>query len=157
MFVSTISSQGRQRGDTLVEVLIAIAVVTLVLGGAYVTTNRSLLATRSAQERGNALKNAESQIEQLKGLVASSSDTVFAASVPFCISSSGSIVSDSSPECTVGTNGSPTTTEPAFHLSITRDVVSDPNTFVLTETWTDVGGQGGASGDRLQLRYRLYE
>ena len=67
----------RQRGDTLVEVLIAIAVVSLILGGAYVTTNRSLYATRAAQERGNALKLAESQIEQLKGIVASNPTAVF--------------------------------------------------------------------------------
>ena len=49
-----------ERGDTLVEVLIAIAVVSLILGGAFVTTNKNLQATREAQERGNAQKREHS-------------------------------------------------------------------------------------------------
>src|SRR5687767_4350813 len=59
----------RERGDTIVEVLIAIAVVSLILGGAYTTTNRSMQATRSAQERSVALTLAESQIERLNGMM----------------------------------------------------------------------------------------
>jgi len=141
----------RQRGDTLVEVLIAIAVVSLVLGGAYVTSSRSLLATRSAQERGNALKIAESQIEQIKGLAASNSKALFDASAPspFCISTDGSVVASSDATCTVGTNGSPTTTEPKFVLSVTRS----GNTFTLVETWNDVR----SGTDQLQLKYRVYD
>ena len=54
------------RGDTIVEVLIAIAIVSLTLTGAYASVNRSSNATRTAQERGEALKWAESQVEQIK-------------------------------------------------------------------------------------------
>ncbi len=53
-------------GDTIVEVLIAIAVVSLVLGGAFTSTRKSANATRTAQEQGEALKLAESQVEQIK-------------------------------------------------------------------------------------------
>ena len=53
-------------GDTIVEVLIAIAVVSLVLGGAFTSTRRSSNTTRTAQEQGEALKLAESQVEQIK-------------------------------------------------------------------------------------------
>lgn len=146
------SSLGHQRGDTLVEVLIAIAVVSLVMGGAYVTTNRSLLATRAAQERGNALKIAEAQIEQLKGMVATDSAAVFGAGVPspFCISNTGTIVASTNAACTVGTNGAPTTAEPRFRLSIVRS----GNTFSLTESWVNVSG---ANSDQLQMKYRVYE
>lgn len=148
----------RQRGDTLVEVLVAIAVVTLVLSGAYVVTNRSVQETRSAQERGNALKNAESQLEQLKGLIATSPDAVFGvgAPSPFCVytaSQTVAIVAATNANCTVGTNGAATTTEPKFTLSMTRS----GQTFTLVETWTDVSGRGGTNGDRLQLVYRLYD
>ena len=57
-----------ERGDTIVEVLIAISVMSLLIGGAFVLTNRSLQGTRAAQERLNALKLVESQLEQLKKL-----------------------------------------------------------------------------------------
>lgn len=60
------------RGDTIVEVLIAIAVVSLVLAGSYASTRRSANATRTAQEQGEALKFAESQVEQIKAALESS-------------------------------------------------------------------------------------
>ena len=145
----------RERGDTMVEVLIAIAVVSLILGGAYVTTNRSLQATRAAQERSTALKLAESQIERLKGLVESdaTSDLVFgpAAPDPFCISGvSNQPQIESHDDCTVNNSGAPTEDEPKYHISIDRT----GNTFVLTTTWANVSGQ---VDDQLQLRYRVYE
>jgi prepilin-type N-terminal cleavage/methylation domain-containing protein len=151
IFIGT-SIAKRQRGDTLVEVLIAIAVISLILAGAYVTTNRSLYATRSAQERSNALKLAESQIEQLKGLAGSNPTALFGGAVPnpFCISNTGTVVPAANPACSVGTTGVPTTVEPIFRLSIARS----GNTFTLTETWIDVGGK---QTDSLQLKYRVYQ
>ncbi|MGH7237779.1 MAG: type IV pilus modification PilV family protein, partial [Candidatus Saccharimonadales bacterium] len=56
-----------QSGDTIVEVLISIAILGTVLAGAYVTSNRSLLAERTAQEHSQALTLAESQVESLIG------------------------------------------------------------------------------------------
>ena len=142
----------KQRGDTLVEVLVAIAVVSLILGGAYVVTNKSLQATRAAQERGNALKIAESQVEQLKSVIASNPDSVFGGSAPaqFCISSTSTVVTDTNAQCAVGTTGAPTLVEPKFHLSIKRT----NNDFVLKETWANVSGQGN---DSLQMTYRVYQ
>lgn len=141
----------RERGDTLVEVLIAIAVVSLILGGAYVTTNRSLQATRAAQERSIALKLAESQIERIKGLAASDPDVLFGAPSPFCISAATGLPVDASDEaCAVNESGAPTSDEPVFRISIARD----SNQFTLTEAWFNVNGQ---VEDNLQLRYRVYE
>lgn len=141
----------RERGDTLVEVLIAIAVISLILGGAYVTTNRSLQATRGAQERSIALKLAESQIERIKGLMSTNPAAVTGASSPFCISAaSGLPVVASNAACAVDANGAPNSVEPIFHLSVART----GNDFVLTETWFNVSGR---TTDNLQLRYRVYE
>jgi type II secretory pathway pseudopilin PulG len=58
----------KQRGDTIIEVLLALTVVGLSLGIAYGITNRSLAIGRNAQERTEAVKLAESQIETLKDL-----------------------------------------------------------------------------------------
>ncbi len=146
-------SRNRQRGDTLVEVLIAIAVVSLILGGAYVTTNRSLQATRAAQERAIALKLAESQIERLKGQmsVPSSAAAVMGMTGDFCISyvTTGPVTLPNN-ACDLSTDGTYTGAEPIFHISIKRTNFD----FVLTETWYNVGGK---NTDKLQLRYRLYD
>lgn len=149
MFISQKIKTMRQRGDTIVEVLIAIAVISLVLGGAYVTTNRSLRATRSAQERGNALKLVESQLEQLKGLIATDGTAVYAATSPFCIYNNA-IAYAASGNCTVNTSGAPTTAEPKFQIAINRT----GNTFVVKNTWVDVGGQQNAE---TQITYRAYD
>lgn len=71
----------KQQGDTIVEVLIAIAIVSLTLTGAYVSVNRSSNTTRTAQERGEALKWAETQIEQIKASDANLADAAYAS---FC-------------------------------------------------------------------------
>ncbi len=144
---------GSQTGDTIVEVLIAIAVISLVLGGAYVMTNRSLLATRAAQERINALKLGESQLEQIKAMATSNPTVLFGSGTnsPFCISkASGLPVPASDAACAVGLGGDATSNEPKFNISIVRSV----NYFVLTETWVDVSGR---TNDSLQLRYRVYD
>ena len=56
----------QQCGDTIIEVLIAMSVVGLVLGAAFGIANRAALTGRAAQERTDALKVAESQLELLK-------------------------------------------------------------------------------------------
>ncbi len=75
-------------GDTIVEVLISVAVVSAVLGGAFVVVNHTLANSRQSQEHGEALKIAESQVELLK-LVASTNHEVFSTAQPVhCIKSS---------------------------------------------------------------------
>ncbi len=149
MFVMR-SHTAHQRGDTIVEVLVAITVVSMVLGGAYVTTNKSLLATRGAQERSNALKLTESQLEQLKALAASGSTAVLNASAPFCIYNQTNVVAATDPHCTQDTAGNQTTQEPKFSISTTRN----GNTFDVQTTWADVSGD---QTDRLNLIYRVYQ
>jgi prepilin-type N-terminal cleavage/methylation domain-containing protein len=54
-----------QAGDTIVEVLVAMAVLGVVLTGAFVTANSSLNGEHTAQEHAQALTIAQSQIEDL--------------------------------------------------------------------------------------------
>lgn len=56
----------RQDGDTIVEVLIAIAIVSLVLTAAYVITNKNTIAIQANQERIQAQHLVEAQIESLR-------------------------------------------------------------------------------------------
>lgn len=151
---SLIKKSAGERGDTMVEVLIAIAVVSLVLGGAYVTTNNSLQSARAAQERSIALKLAESQIEQIKGIAGdpTRSDLIFDGSAPnpFCISTGGDPVTDSHDDCKLGPDATHATVEPIFTIKVTRT----GNNFLLEESWANVSGK---TTDKLQLRYRAYE
>ncbi len=56
-----------QRGDTIIEVMIAIAVVSLVLVTAYVATRHSLQTVQDTQEHSEALQLLQSQIEFIRG------------------------------------------------------------------------------------------
>lgn len=57
----------KQAGDTIIEVLLAMTVIGLSLGVAYGIANRSARIGRQAQERTEATKLAESQLELMKG------------------------------------------------------------------------------------------
>jgi prepilin-type N-terminal cleavage/methylation domain-containing protein len=85
-----------QAGDTLIEVMIAMAIIGLVIAVSYSTANRALQVGRRAQERTEALKEAESQIETLKsigGLTGANDIFSTIAGGPtdpsFCVSASG--------------------------------------------------------------------
>ena len=144
-----------ERGDTIVEVLISIAVVSLILGGAYVTTNKSLQGTRAAQERSDALKLVEGQLETIKavaGAGTATSDQLFANGLvqPFCMANQV-IVQSSDAKCTMSAKGSPTASQPAYKIEITRP---DTNTFVIKATWAAIERKGTNS---LDMTYRIYQ
>jgi type II secretory pathway pseudopilin PulG len=142
----------KQGGDTIIEVLIAMTIVSLILGGAYVTTNNSLLATRDAQEHDEALQLVQSQIEALKAIVATNATAVFGPSAPnpFCITNVTTVDSSSSANCTMDSAGIPVTTQPAYKVVITR-TNSD---FAVEATWPSVIG---VYNDQIQINYRLYQ
>jgi len=145
-----------QRGDTIVEVLIAITVVSMVLGGAYTTTNRSLLASRSAQEQGVAIKLVEGQLEQLKAL-ADIPAGLASAPGSFCIlpvSGTPTLVSTASAgaPCSLNNQGTTATAtdQPAYKITITEPT---PDNFKISNTWTNVTG---SQTDYVEMSYRIY-
>lgn len=77
-----------QKGDTIVEVLMCIAIISAVVGGAYTITNRNVRNTQQAQEHAQALKIAETQLEQLKSYI-SEGKAVPIAGQNFCMKLSG--------------------------------------------------------------------
>lgn len=132
------------KGDTIIEVLISIAVVSLVLGGAYASSKRSLDANTRARERGEAVAFTQQQIERLRVVAkdVSKSDSLFGLSGPFCISS-GLIVQSGA--CRTG----PTGDSSRYELEIIRN----NNVFTATTTWDQVGG--GQEGEA-SITYRIY-
>lgn len=78
-----------QRGDTIVEVLIAIAVVGAAISGAYVFVSSNTKNNQAAQERSSAVKVAETQLELLRSYVAEGNPL---PSGRFCFDGSASTV-----------------------------------------------------------------
>jgi type II secretory pathway pseudopilin PulG len=124
------------KGDTIVEVLIAIVVVSLVMAGAYVLSNNSAKAIRTAQERGEALKLAESQAEQIK--IAVDAGTVLPAS--FCFE--GGLQQPSTNPLCIQTNGIP------YQRSIAK---IGSNNYVVKVQWDALAGDKNT----VELDYRI--
>jgi type II secretory pathway pseudopilin PulG len=78
-----------QSGDTIVEVLIAMTVASSVLGISLSTMNRNLAITRDNQERTEATKIAQGQLEALKAAKQTGAPTIPAIGTNFCFSSDG--------------------------------------------------------------------
>lgn len=75
-----------QGGDTIIEVLIAIAVASAVLGITYGIMNKNLAIMRDNQERTEATKLAQAEIEQLKArLEVNRTEILSREGNPFCI------------------------------------------------------------------------
>ena len=142
-----------ERGDTIVEVLISIAIISLILGGAFATTSRSLRATRDTQERSDGLKLVESQIEQLKGVAVANPTAIFGSDPgSFCVSS-GSVVASSSTACAVNAAGSHVSgSTPEYRLVITRVMTGQMTEFTIVNTWDGITGKQA----KVQMKYRLY-
>lgn len=128
-------------GDTIVEVLIAITVVSSVLGGAFVSANRSLNTSRQSQERGEALKLVEGQLERLKSLGVSVTSPVYTGPDQFCIDDSNAIQS--------------TCSGPAGGVDYTLSIERDPGDrlFTVSAEWDQAGG---GNKDQLKIVYKMH-
>jgi len=127
------------KGDTIVEVLIALVVVSTVMAGAFVSSNRSLINSRQAQERGEALKYVEGQLEQLKN----NANQALMQTTPFCFASDRSLTTDL-------TRCKPGSIPGGYKLSISHDNTN--NVFTVQAVWDNAAGTGT---DQLKILYRI--
>ncbi|HSX32927.1 MAG TPA: prepilin-type N-terminal cleavage/methylation domain-containing protein [Candidatus Saccharimonadales bacterium] len=135
-----------EHGDTIVEVLISMAIVSLILGGAYATTNRSLQSTRADQEQTTALKIAQGQLEEIKSAAITNPNFFTGATlVPFCVDATGTIFLAGNNACKSGSG------QLIYQTSVQR---TNTNDITLTESWQDVRGR---NTDTVQLHYRVYQ
>ncbi len=81
--------KNNQAGSTIIEVLTALMIISVVITGAYATASRSSSITRQSQERTQATKVAEQQIESIKSII-TAGGTI--GSDYFCIDNSGNVV-----------------------------------------------------------------
>jgi prepilin-type N-terminal cleavage/methylation domain-containing protein len=173
----------KDRGDTIVEVMIVLAVLGLAISLSYATANRSLLNTRQAQENSEATELLQNQLEALRYLSqdppgnGSTTGTVkpyiFPVSGPtpetglFCVDTSTNTLAS-----LTGINPEDSTEYPAgspcvqgnipYYIAVAYCGIGpsstmcnglSSDTFVAQATWDDVLGQGS---DTVTLLYRLH-
>ncbi len=118
----------RQAGDTLVEVLIAIAIISLTLAGAYASANLSASDLQDVQEHTEALKLVQSQVEFLRASGGITGGTCFA--------------SDGTPttNCTLNSDGTRNTSGngPGFVLSVGTAGPCTAGIYTVAATWPSV-------------------
>jgi prepilin-type N-terminal cleavage/methylation domain-containing protein len=132
--------QKNQRGDTLVEVLIAIMVVSAVLVAGYTTTTHSINTMQDTQEHSEALQLAQTQLEYLHN--ASKTGRPNGG----CFDNAGAPASGNS--CLVDSSDNPTSSQPQFKVVIsTPDAVS----YSVDVTWSSI--QAGQTNE-VKLYYQ---
>jgi prepilin-type N-terminal cleavage/methylation domain-containing protein len=132
-----------QRGDTIVEVLIAVAIISLVLVTAFVITNKNTLAIQNNQERIQAQHLAEAQIEALRsqgGVTASGNCFNGASETAAC----GSFTQ----------SGSGATYSAKVEGPSGLNPPAPTGKYTITVRWTSLGG-GSNNDSSVTMAYRL--
>jgi type II secretory pathway pseudopilin PulG len=154
-------------GDTIVEVMVVLAILGLAISISFATANRSLLDTSQAEENSQATEYAESQVEDLRYLAptSNSADTsqnptsnIFNPTTAFCITNPTVASPITTSNCKFGPqnyqvlvyncddyNGG--SNNPCTATSSRSD------TFIVQATWPDPLGQGS---DTVTLSYRVH-
>lgn len=124
-----------QRGDTIVEVLIALAVIGSVLVGAFVVTTRSTTGVRDSEEHAQAMQLLQGQVEQLRSY-AQLQPKPSPLPTNFCFTTA-----TPTPTSTPACNSS--AVEPIYKFLINREttaVAPATSRFKVTVTWNSVTG-----------------
>ena len=158
-----------QNGDTIIEVMIVLAVLGMAISIAYSTASRSLLNMRRAQESSTATTLAQTQVEMLRTITPNGKlNNLIPANIPknafnttpYCINNSGGIYSvipviDAASTATCRVDS---LYDIRIHYCEANAVsecagINSIGNFVIKVTWADVsGGVPGAA----TITYRSY-
>lgn len=149
------------KGDTIVEVLMAILVASLVIAGAFSSARSSLTSNRDSQERNEAIKLAQGQIELLSYLAGQNNDDIFNSSTGlFCIRQSDQSLVNFGASTLPALDSDNFSIYPSecrnqnsrYNVSVKYD--SGDNLFTTTVRWARFGE---AINQEAIIRYRLYQ
>jgi prepilin-type N-terminal cleavage/methylation domain-containing protein len=150
-------------GDTLIEVMLAMAVIAMVLASGYNLAGKTIQAGQQAQERSEALKLAEGQVELIKAAAAKSRNTAYVSTPMFCLTNIDTRVNTGQAArpaidadnfgqyntCTAGPGG-------RYKIGITYAAATsggvDQDTFTVTVRWDRLGG----GRDEVQMLYKAH-
>ena len=137
-----------QRGDTIVEVMVSLIILSLVITSVYAIVSRSLDSGSLASQRTEALSLAQSQVDLLAN--ARTNDPTFAtdyqSNTPFCINTDGS-------KNTTAPNNSDKLCDSFSGTQYNVGVSYANNIFTITAQWPSATATGGQ--DNLNLYYKL--
>jgi type II secretory pathway pseudopilin PulG len=141
---------GNYRGDTIVEVIVVLAVLGMAISISYATASRSLLDARQAQEASQAAELIQSQLETLRTLSEAGNPQNIYQAGPYCIVSSTIYVWSSPTDAT----GTPCKDISNLYTLSVKGPSAPGGTFTIVASWDDVQGQGT---DTSTLTYKLYQ
>lgn len=158
--------RSKQSGDTIVEVLVAIAIVSAVLTGAFIVTQKSAQAVRGSQEHAEMAQILQGQVEAIRALALTSTDDVsgvFAngagSSQYFCIGTNASSALefnkriDSSAQSLTDIanyNTGCKNIQKLYNIAIRYDPAT--HVFYFNGTWDKLGG----GSNSVQFSYKVY-
>lgn len=115
------------KGETIVEVMLAIAIAGGVLSGAYYLLNRSYIQSQAAVERAAGVRAAESKVEVLRTIPISTLETKEIGD-DFCINSTGQLFDNVVPD-----NNVPCTVNYKYRVTLVR---VNAKTYEITAKWS---------------------
>ncbi len=143
----------KQRGDTIVEVLISLAIISVVLAAGYALASHSLNSSTRAQQRSEALAYAQGQVEFIKNACSDPSAPLCTAyknqAQGFCVQPSGAVDSSVNTDGLCSNYPDKTTTSP-YGVGVIYDPLS--KVFSVSAAWTSTSG---SALDELDLYYKL--
>ncbi len=135
-----------QRGETIVEVLIAIAVIGSVIGTSYAIVGRNSRQYQQDDERTIALSIAEAQLEEVRNIVkdpqSPNRSIVTTDNTPFCVNSTGAHQDAS--QCSLYSRYFTQVYKPAGDTM-----------YIVEVNWQGANSTGGTTDSKVSLRYRL--
>lgn len=146
----------RNAGDTIVEVMVVLAVLGLAIGISYSTASRSLKNTRAAQDNAEATQLLQAQLETLRymapTLAASPGYTGLNSGGPFCIDTAAAQVTPDSSAIKHTTGCKGLGNNGQYEVQITYSATD--NSFELKALWDDV--ITSTKKDTVTFNYRPY-
>jgi prepilin-type N-terminal cleavage/methylation domain-containing protein len=142
-----------ERGDTIIEVIVVVAILGLAFASSYAIANVSVTKTRNSQEHSEALQNLTSQIEILRN--AEASDVALTRNgAPFCMD--GTVTPTYKPvpvtdaSCNLGPDG-------RYSISVVYSAFPqsgvDQDIYTFTANWEGIGNLGP---QRERISYKLH-
>lgn len=155
-----LSSRKRSsKGDTIVEVLITIAIISSVLAGAFSVTQKSAMAVRDSQERSEMLQILQGQVELVRSIaVAAPTPTheIFETTPQyFCIDSASKAKREFSASASLNNLGDyhadckDLGAAGLYRLAVSYN--STTSTYTFIGNWDNLGG----GNNSMKLSYRI--
>lgn len=150
-----------QKGDTIVEVLICLAIFGAMLASAFALTNRNQATSQTAQERSAAVKVADGQLERLRAYTDNNKLPPTPEFNYFCMKEDGTPFKLSNtnpvPECTTGMGGRYTYV--ILSPSKAVDVGGNGSTYAVLTHWEGAlnKGNGDKNIEEVKIFYSIYD